>query len=84
MSPVIEMLNYLIAALILIFAIIAVEVRDLVRMVISFSIMGILIAIAFYIMDAPYVSVFQLAINAGAITVLFLALLHIVKKRRVD
>ncbi|MDD1776445.1 MAG: DUF4040 domain-containing protein [Candidatus Methanomethylicus sp.] len=79
-----ELIYYLIAALILIFAVIAVEVRDLVRMAISFSIMSLLVAVAFYLMDAPYVSVFQLAINAGAITVLFLALLHILKKRRID
>jgi len=77
-------LEYIVSALIIVFALIAVEVRDLTRMAASFSIMSILIAIAFYMMDAPYVSVFQLAINAGAITVLFLALLHVMKKRRLE
>jgi uncharacterized MnhB-related membrane protein len=80
----IDIVQYAIAILIVVFALIAVEVRDFMRMAISFSIMSVLIAIAFYIMDAPYVSVFQLAINAGAITVLFLALLNMIKKRRMD
>jgi len=80
----IDVVQYAISILIVVSAIIAVEVRDLMRMAVSFSIMSILIAIAFYIMDAPYVSVFQLAINAGAITVLFLALLNMIKKRRID
>ena len=80
----IDLVQYAISALIVVFALIAVEVRDMTRMIVSFSLMSVLIAIAFYIMDAPYVSVFQLAINAGAITVLFLVLLNMIKKRRVD
>jgi uncharacterized MnhB-related membrane protein len=77
-------LEYIVSALIIAFALVAVEVRDLMRMAASFSIMSILIAVAFYMMDAPYVSVFQLAINAGAVTVLFLALMHVLKKRRLE
>ncbi len=73
-----------IAVLIVAFAIMAVEMRDLVRMAIAFSMMSIMVAIAFYVMCSPYVSAFQLAVNAGAITVLFLALLHVIKKRRLD
>jgi uncharacterized MnhB-related membrane protein len=80
----IDPLEVLVAALIIAAALTAAEVKSPMRMAISFSIMSIFVAIAFYIMDAPYVSVFQLAINAGAVTVLFLAMLHVLKKRRVD
>ncbi len=73
-----------VAVLIVAFAIIAVEVRDLVRMAAAFSLMSVMVAFAFYLMGSPYVSVFQLAVNAGAVTVLFLALLHVIKKRRLE
>lgn len=80
--PYPELLEYAISLLIIASAIVAIEVRDLVRTAISFSIMSIAIAIAFYMLGAPYVSAFQLAVNAGAVTVLFLALLHVIQKRR--
>jgi NADH:ubiquinone oxidoreductase subunit 6 (subunit J) len=80
----IDPIEVLVAALIIAAALTAAEVKSPIRMAISFSIMSIFIAIAFYLMDAPYVSVFQLAINAGAVTVLFLAMLHVLKKRRAD
>jgi len=73
-----------VAVLIVAFAIIAVEVRDLVRMAAAFSLMSVMVALAFYLMGSPYVSAFQLAVNAGAVTVLFLALLHVIKKRRLE
>ncbi len=80
----IDAVSVAVAVLIVAFAIIAVEVRDLIRMAIAFSMMSIMIAIAFYIMGSPYASAFQLAVNAGAVTVLFLALLHVIKKRRLE
>lgn len=78
----IDAISIAVAVLIVAFAVIAVEVRDLTRMAVAFSLMSIMIAVAFYIMGSPYVSAFQLAVNAGAVTVLFLALLHVIKKRR--
>ncbi len=79
-DPIIQ---YAVAAAIILSALLAAEVKSPMRMAIAFSFLSICVAMAFYIMDAPYVSVFQLAINAGAVTVLFLAMLHVLKKRRV-
>jgi len=80
----IDAVSIAVAVLIVAFAIIAVEVRDLVRMAVAFSLMSVMVAFAFYLMGSPYVSVFQLAVNAGAVTVLFLALLHVIRKRRLE
>jgi NADH-quinone oxidoreductase subunit J len=61
-------------------ALIAVEVKDILRALIGFVILSISLSIAFYLLGAPYVSVFQLAIYAGAVVVLFLTALHTMKR----
>jgi NADH-quinone oxidoreductase subunit J len=63
-------------------ALIAVEVKDILRALIGFVILSISLSIAFYLLGAPYVSVFQLAIYAGAVVVLFLTALHTMKRVR--
>ncbi len=63
-------------------ALIAVEVEDILRALIGFVILSISLSIAFYLLGAPYVSVFQLAIYAGAVVVLFLTALHTMRRVR--
>jgi len=63
-------------------ALIAVEVKDILRALIGFVILSISLSIAFYLLGAPYVSVFQLAIYAGAVVVLFLTALHTMRRVR--
>jgi NADH-quinone oxidoreductase subunit J len=61
-------------------AVFAATVKDLTRSVIAFAAMNILVAVMFYILGAPYVAVFQLLVYAGAVTVLFLAALHTMRR----
>lgn len=72
-------MGFLIALIILAFLVI--EVKDLLRALALFIIMSSLLSVIFYILGAPYIAVFQLAIYAGAIAVLFLATLHTTKGR---
>jgi NADH:ubiquinone oxidoreductase subunit 6 (subunit J) len=61
----------MIAALLL--AIYTIEVKNILHAVIGFSGMCIAIGGIFWLLSAPYVSVFQLLIYAGAVVGIFLA-----------
>ncbi|MEJ5292612.1 MAG: hypothetical protein WHS82_03360 [Candidatus Methanosuratincola sp.] len=78
------MIDLAVAIMIIAFALVAVHVSDLVRMTIAFSVMSLLIAVSFYLLGSAYASAFQIAINAGAVTILFLAMIHVMKRRRLD
>ncbi len=78
------MIDLAVAAMIVGLALVAVHVSDLVRMAIAFSAMSLLIAVSFYMLGSAYASAFQIAINAGAVTILFLAMIHVIKRRRLD
>ncbi|MGQ9718281.1 MAG: NADH-quinone oxidoreductase subunit J [Nitrososphaerales archaeon] len=79
------MVDYLIhmtfLALLIILAFLVIEVKDLLRALAIFIIMSSVLSVIFYILSAPFIAVFQLAIYAGAIAVLFLATLHTTKGR---
>jgi len=74
-----EFFHYALIALTILTAIAAIEIRDLIRAVISFCIMNVLFALMFFVLGAPLVAVFQLAVYAGAVTVLFLAAIHTIR-----
>jgi len=74
-----EFFNYALIALTIVTAIAAIEIKDLIRAVISFCIMNVLFALMFFVLGAPLVAVFQLAVYAGAVTVLFLAAIHTIR-----
>jgi NADH-quinone oxidoreductase subunit J len=76
----VEVVHIASAVLLLVSALVAVETRDLVRSTVAFSIMAAVLAVIFYLLNAPLVAVFQLAIYAGAITVLFLAAIHTLRR----
>jgi len=55
------------------FAILTVELKDILYAILSFCGMCFLIGIIFWTLSAPYVAVFQLLVYAGAIVALFIA-----------
>jgi NADH:ubiquinone oxidoreductase subunit 6 (subunit J) len=55
------------------FALVTVELKDILHTILSFCGMCITIGAIFWLLDAPYVAVFQLLIYAGAIVALFTA-----------
>lgn len=56
-----------------IFALLAVELKYILHAILSLCGMCVAIGGLFWILNAPYVAVFQLLIYAGAIIVLFIA-----------
>ncbi len=65
----------------IVLAFLVIEVKNLLRALALFIIMSSVLSVIFYILGAPFIAVFQLAIYSGAIAVLFLATLHTTKGR---
>lgn len=60
-------------AIVIIAAILAIELRDLIYAAISLAVLSIALAGVFWILNAPWVALFQLMIYAGAVTVLLIS-----------
>ena len=60
-------------AIVIIAAILAIELRDLIYASISLAVLSIALAGVFWILNAPWVALFQLMIYAGAVTVLLIS-----------
>ncbi len=54
-------------------AILSIELKSVLHAVIAFCGMCITIGAIFYVLNAPYVAVFQVLIYAGAVVTIFLA-----------
>ncbi len=54
------------------FSVLAVALRDLLRAAISLAVASLLLGIIFFRMNAPYAGVFEISVVAGLITVLFI------------
>ena len=54
-------------------AILTIELKDMLHSILCFGGMCVTLGLIFWLLNAPYVAVFQLLVYAGAILVLFLA-----------
>ena len=78
-----EALQILLMILALLFAVLTVELENILYAVLSFCGMCVIIGVIFWILNAPYVAVFQLLVYAGAIVSIFLATVMLtVRKER--
>jgi len=57
----------------LILAVLTVELEDILYSILSFCGMCIVLGVIFWILNAPYVAVFQMLVYAGAIVAMFIA-----------
>ncbi|MFX1520777.1 MAG: NADH-quinone oxidoreductase subunit J [Promethearchaeota archaeon] len=74
------MYHLVILVFLIVTAILAIESRSLVYCVISLAIMSVLLGALFIFLNAPYVGVFQIAVYAGAITILMLATISLISQ----
>ncbi len=56
-------------------AIIAVQLNNLVRCIVAYSLASIGLAALFFLLDSPFAGAFELTVGAGLISVLFLVAL---------
>ncbi|MCD6537895.1 NADH-quinone oxidoreductase subunit J [Candidatus Bathyarchaeota archaeon] len=57
----------------MILAVLTVELEDILYSILSFCGMCIVLGVIFWILNAPYVAVFQMLVYAGAIVAMFIA-----------
>jgi NADH-quinone oxidoreductase subunit J len=69
-------------ALIIVFGVLAVELKRLDHAVIAFAAMNITLGVLFYILYSPWVAVFQWLIYGGAIVVLLLVTVSLTRQAR--
>ena len=61
------------------FSVLAVLLKDLLRAAISLAVASLLLGIIFFRMNAPYAGVFEISVVAGLITVLFMLTIALTK-----
>ena len=76
-----EVLEFVLLAITCVFAILTVELEDLLYAIISFAGMSVSIGALYWLLSAPYVAVFQVLIYAGAVIVLFIAAVMLTQRR---
>jgi len=64
---------------VVLFSILAVLSKDLIKSAISLAVASLLLGILFFLMGAPYAGVFEISVVAGLITVLFILTIALTK-----
>jgi len=77
----IQVLNWVALGLVLLLAVLAVYLRDLLKGALSLAVMSAILAAMFYHFGAPWAAMFELSVCAGFITVLFLAVIALTEGR---
>ena len=68
-------------ALAVIFAVLTIELKDLVYMVFSFAIMSVAIGAYYFLLNAVYIGIFQMLIYAGAVVAMAIAVIMLTRGR---
>jgi NADH-quinone oxidoreductase subunit J len=76
-----DVLELILLAAVCFFAIMTVELKDLLHTVISLAAMAVSLGAVFWLLNAPYVAVFQILIYAGAVIVLFIVAVMLTRRR---
>ena len=63
-----------------IFVVVAIELKDLVKSSIALGISSAVLAGVFYLLQAPFAAVFELSVAAGLVTVLLLSAIGMIEK----
>ena len=77
----IEVVEIIAGALMLLFAVLAIESKKLINSVIYMSLMSLLSVVSFVIMRAPDVAITEAVIGSGLVTFLFIITLIQIKKK---
>ncbi|HCA46618.1 MAG TPA: hypothetical protein DEP45_04425 [Armatimonadetes bacterium] len=77
----IQVLNWVALGLVLLLAVLAVHLRDVLKGALALAVMSAILAAMFYHFGAPWAAMFELSVCAGFITVLFLAVIALTEGR---
>lgn len=76
-----EFVQLLLLTTVIVMAVLTVEAQELLYAALSLLGMCVALGILYWLLSAPYVAVFQLAIYAGAIIVLFVSVIMLTRRR---
>lgn len=76
-----DVLQLVLLAAICVFTVLTVESKDLLHTVIALAAMSVSLGALFWLLNAPYVAVFQILIYAGAVVVLFIAAVMLTRRK---
>jgi NADH-quinone oxidoreductase subunit J len=77
----IQVFNWVALGLVLLLAVLAVHLRDVLKGALALAVMSAILAAMFYHFGAPWAAMFELSVCAGFITVLFLAVIALTEGR---
>lgn len=77
----IQVLNWVALGLVLLLAVLAVHLRDVLKGALALAVMSAILAAMFFHFGAPWAAMFELSVCAGFITVLFLAVIALTEGR---
>ncbi|MEM2914707.1 MAG: NADH-quinone oxidoreductase subunit J [Candidatus Bathyarchaeia archaeon] len=70
-----------IVCIIIIFAVLTILARDIIYAILFFCLLSVSIGGLYFLLNAPYVAVFQMLIYAGAVVVLFIVAVMLTARR---
>jgi NADH-quinone oxidoreductase subunit J len=76
--------NIGLAVVVVLFVLVAIEMKDLIKASISLGVASAVLAAIFFILDAPFAAVFELSVCAGLITVLLLSAVNMTVEKEDD
>ncbi|MGC9317829.1 MAG: hydrogenase subunit MbhD domain-containing protein [Armatimonadota bacterium] len=77
----IQVLDWVALGLVVLLAIVAIHLRDLLKGALALAVLSAILAALFYRFGAPWAAMFELSVCAGFITVLFLAVIALTEAR---
>ncbi|NLO04341.1 MAG: hypothetical protein GX131_00790 [candidate division WS1 bacterium] len=77
----IQVLDWVALGLVMLLAVLAVHLRDVLKGALALAVMSAILAAMFYRFGAPWAAMFELSVCAGFITVLFLAVIALTEAR---
>lgn len=80
--PLEDLAHLILLAFVIVMAVLTVEAEELLYSALGLLGMSVALGILYWLLFAPYVAVFQLAIYAGAVVVLFVSVIMLTKRER--
>ncbi|MCS7368459.1 MAG: hypothetical protein NDF57_01925 [archaeon GBS-70-058] len=80
----VDILSVVLGVSAVVLAVLTLEFKRIMHSIMALCLFSVVLALAFFYLSAPLVGVFQLAVLAGAVTVLFIIALMLTGKVEVD
>jgi len=80
--PLEDLAHLVLLATVVVMAILTVEAEELLYSALGLLGMSVALGVLYWLLFAPYVAVFQLAVYAGAVVVLFVSVIMLTRRER--